>query len=105
MRFGFPLESTRTSFAIRAILYSALTSPTVVLQVLLVRLVEAVEEGSEFPLVETQVDKLVLSVGQTNFAFALLGAPFEFAPHDGAGALRSKASEFLQRSACARLSS
>jgi hypothetical protein len=56
MRFGFPLESTRTSFAIRAILYRVLTSPTVVLQLFLVRLVEAVQEGLEFSFVETQVD-------------------------------------------------
>jgi hypothetical protein len=57
MRFGFPLESTRTSFAIRAILYNALTSPAVVLQVFLVRLAEVVQEGLEFPALEAQVDK------------------------------------------------
>ena len=38
MRFALTLESTRTSFAIRAILYKALTRPAMVLHVFLVRL-------------------------------------------------------------------
>ncbi len=67
MRFGLPLESTRTSFAIRAILYKALTSPTLVLQVFLVRLVEAVQKSRELPFVETQVDKLAVRQQRVTF--------------------------------------